>query len=85
MANLKTETNTIEMERRVMAAAVRLVASRGVHHHLSVDFEHGQWWVSCTDCGAQWSVVDAEGGRAVEGFDLEQVTDGDESCEEGSN
>lgn len=39
-------------------------------------FEHGQLWITCTD-GAAWSVVDAEGGPAVNGFDFEQVSEGD--------
>jgi len=42
------------------------------------NFEHGQLWITCT-CGAAWSVVDAEGGPAVRGFDFEQVSQGD--CE----
>jgi hypothetical protein len=78
LMKLKTETNTVAIERRVMAVAATKLNQ--THHHLSVDFEHGQWWVSCVDCGAQWSVVDAEGGTSLDGFDLEQVSDGDESC-----
>jgi hypothetical protein len=71
---LLTETNTIDVERRVMSAAVRKLNQ--VHHHLSCDFEHGQWWSTCLDCGAQWSVVDTS-----DGLDFEQVTEGDGYCE----
>jgi hypothetical protein len=39
------------------------------------DFEHGQWWITDLESGAQWSVVDATGGRSVDGFDFEPVTE----------
>lgn len=74
---LKTETNTVAMERRVMSAA-RAIQWKLKRPKLSIDFEHGQWWVTDLKTGAQWSVVDAEGGNSVDGFDFEQVTDGDE-------
>lgn len=80
---LKTETNTLVMEGRVTAAAGR--AEKTSAHpgpSLVADFEHGQWWVTCNVCGAQWSVVDAEGGTAVDGFFFERVTEGDGFCEE---
>ena len=35
--------------------------------------EHGQEWVVCNTCGAQWGLC---------GADLEQVTDGDGYCED---
>lgn len=79
---LKTETNTVAMERRVMAFAIKRLHFSGHHRSLSVDFEHGQWWVSCVNCGAQWSVVDVEERGNPDGFGLEQVTDGEEDgCE----
>jgi hypothetical protein len=71
---LKTETNTPAMERRVLKAAREVLGRRG----LTADFEHGQWWVTHRLSGAQWSVVDAEGGRAVLGLDFERVTEGEE-------
>lgn len=46
--------------------------------HVSAFFEHGNWWVFNLKTGAQYSVVDAEGPNTIDGFDLEQVTDGDE-------
>ena len=45
---------------------------------LSVDYEHGQWWVTILETGAQYSVVDAEGGDSIDGYDFEQVTLGEE-------
>jgi hypothetical protein len=54
----------------------------GAEHDIATHYEHGQWWVVCNACGAQWSVVDAEGGDSVGGFDFEQVTQGDELCTE---
>lgn len=70
---LKTETNTPEMANRICMAAWK----KGLRH-ISLDFEHGQWWVTNTQTSAAWSVVDAEGGSAIDGFDFEQVSLGDE-------
>lgn len=67
---LKTETNTYAMQKRVLSAARKILKRR----ILQADFEHGQWWITNVATGAQWSVVDAEGGHSVDGFDLEQVT-----------
>lgn len=44
----------------------------GNHTRLQRDREHGQLWLTCLDCGAQWHDDDA----------LEQVSDGDGSCDE---
>lgn len=41
-------------------------------------FEHGHWWVEVIGSGAQYSVVDAAGGRSIDGFDFEMVTAGDD-------
>lgn len=77
---LNTETDTPEMERRVMAASTRVIQWAGGHHHVSADFEHGQWWITCKDCGGQWSVADASYSGHPDAFDFEEVTAGDESC-----
>lgn len=79
---LKTETNTNEIQERVLDAAV-VHPSVGPRHNatLTAVFEHGQWWIVCY-CGAQWSVVDATGGDSVDGFGFEQVSEGDGACEE---
>jgi hypothetical protein len=79
---LKTEQNTAKMEERVLRAFRKWAAFRipfsGLSRDISANFEHGQWWVTQIDTGAQWSVVDAEGGSSVDGFDFEQVTEGEE-------
>lgn len=71
---LKTETNTPTMERRILKAARASIRRR----NLTAWFEHGQWWIEHLPTGAQWSVVDAEGGPAVDGFDFEQITEGED-------
>lgn len=90
MPKLLTETNTIAVERQVMALAAKRLNQ--VHHHLDVAFEHGQWWVTCKDCGASWSVVDVEptaqpsryaSEKAPESLavlDFERIETGDETC-----
>ena len=70
---LKTEQNTPAMMHRVLKAA----RTRFPRRVLSADFEHGQWWITLKN-GAQFSVIDAEGGPATAGFDFEQVTNGDD-------
>jgi hypothetical protein len=74
---LKTEIDTREMWHRVRGAFY------DSEHHVDgrtydAFFEHGQWWITCMTTGAQWSVVDAEGGNSRDGFDFERVTDGDD-------
>lgn len=69
---LKTETDTKAMYLRVLRAG-----RKSLHRHkLQADFEHGQWWITHLPSGAVWSVVDAEGGPAIDGFDFEQITEG---------
>lgn len=48
------------------------IAPIGAHTRLQRDTEHGQEWLTCLDCGAQWSDTEP----------LEQVTQGDGSCDE---
>jgi hypothetical protein len=74
---LKTEQNTTEMQERILDAA-KVHGTTYTHGFFSADFEHGQWWLTCGSCGAQWSVCDAVDGPAVDGFDFEEVTQGDE-------
>lgn len=71
---LKSEQNTKAMDRQVRQAARAILGNR----RIDTTFEHGHWWVTDLRTGAQWDAVDAEGGRSVNGFDFEQVTDGDE-------
>lgn len=76
---LKTETNTEAMGERVLAA---FEAMHPEHEKPEPVFEHGQWWITCGPCGAQFSACDASGGPATDGFDFEQVSNGDDSCRE---
>lgn len=78
MAKLKTETNTPEMAARIESAFG--ASNYAFHKGPDVTFEHGQHYVCCTTCGAQYSVVDAEGGPSVDGFDFEEITEGDGYC-----
>jgi hypothetical protein len=50
-----------------------------IHLHAEPHYEHDQWWVSCSACGAQWSVVDVE-KDGEDGFDFEEVSHGDDHC-----
>jgi hypothetical protein len=76
--HLKTEMNTLQMRTRVSRA---FAESRGIIGRekagVHAVFEHGQWWITLAD-GAQYSVVDAEGPKTIDGFDFEQVTRGNE-------
>jgi hypothetical protein len=72
---LKTEQNTDRMWRRVIKAAKAKLPGG---NSLRANFEHGQFWIADLRTGAQWSVVDAEGYGAVDGFDFEQVSQGEE-------
>jgi hypothetical protein len=81
MPKLKTEMHTPEMEERILCAADSHDLTACHSTAKTADFEHGQWWVTCLPCGAQWSVVDEEPG--VDGLGFERVTNGDGACEEG--
>lgn len=71
---LKTENPGTSRSRILRAARAILGTRRG---RLEADYEHGQWWVHDRLTGEAWSVIDAEGGRSVLGFDVEQVSEGD--------
>jgi hypothetical protein len=82
-AKLQTEQETPEMEERIFnafavsdaAATLNLdVDSDPPHDGYGVVFEHGQWWINA-DNGAQWSVCDATGGDAIDGFTFEQISE----------
>ncbi len=65
---LKTETETRTMQRRVLAA-FRVSSYCLRQRDVQAVFEHGQWWIVT---GSQiFSVVDANGGPAIDGFDFE--------------
>lgn len=46
------------------------------HGDCAIIEEHGREWAVCNPCGAQW---------ALHGSDLEQVTEGDGSCEDNAD
>lgn len=72
----KLQTEKPTNARRALAA---FKAQRNTRKKtLNVVFEHGQLWITDTATGAIWSVVDAEGGSAVDGFDFEQTSGGDD-------
>lgn len=73
MSNLRSEKNTWGMARSVKNAFRAKHGRAG-----TVVFEHGQWWITESN-GAQYSVVDATGPGSFDGFDFEQVTQGDDS------
>ena len=72
MAKLKTEIDTPKMQSRIERAWNASAYSR-IDMRYQFDFEHGQWWVTELESGRQWSVVDAEGGQSIDGFDFERV------------
>jgi len=75
MPKLKTEIDTDEMRERILEAfAVHLDGE--MLHNRTASYEHGQWWVEADgndDDHYTFSVVDASGGRSVDGFDFEGV------------
>ena len=48
------------------------------HDNIQAAFEHGQHFINCLACGAQWSVNDSEPG--IDGFGFEELSEGDDSC-----
>ncbi len=77
---LKTETDTPAMQARALAAFAKSGPGDEGHEKAAAVFEHGQTWINCPACGAQWSVVDAVGGVSVDGFGFERVSEGDDYC-----
>jgi hypothetical protein len=85
-------TNTQEARDIILTHAQEDIDQNGeglsIHLRLEVDFEHGQNFVTCLDCGAQWSVhdvgdqdYDPDSGEEYQGtFDFEEVSQGDEYC-----
>lgn len=77
---LKTETNTPAMRERIEAAfdaSDRGAGNLGPDDTAHAVFEHDQWWITCPESGVQWSVCDAVGGDAIDGFTFEQVSEGE--------
>lgn len=72
---LRTETNTRKIEQQVRDSFDYFDGQ--IHETPTPVFEHGQWWISCNTCGAQWSVHDLND----DDFDFEEVSVGDGDCE----
>lgn len=71
---LETTINTPSVARRVRRAAnVRLGRRRW-----QTDYEHGQWWVTDLDSGAQYAAVDCQTINGIDYIDFERVSRGDE-------
>jgi hypothetical protein len=49
-----------------------MTAPIGPHARIQADIEHGEQWLTCLDCGAQWRDCEP----------LEQVSDGDGYCDD---
>lgn len=49
-------------------------------HVPTANFDHNQWYIICLDCGASWSVNDAETQEGEEYFSFEQIDEGDGYC-----
>jgi hypothetical protein len=73
---LMCETNTKLTENNILDEFKDLSSC---HHDISTYFEHGQWWVTCLDCGASWSVNDCE-TDGIDCFSFERIDQGDEYC-----
>lgn len=67
---LKCETNSPQMSGRILRAAYVRFKGAGI---FDAYFEHGQWWLFDISTDRTFSVVDAEGGDSVDGFDFEEV------------
>jgi hypothetical protein len=76
---LRSEVNSPEVEKNV-EVLIAAHPSTEVHQAVVPVYEHGHWWAHCGHCGAIWDVVDAAGGDSIEGFNLEEIEFGDESC-----
>lgn len=76
---LKSRTNTPENDTDVQT----LFSGLAPHTNLSTVFEHGNWWITCNDCGAVWAVHDAEGAGIDPAIGLEawMSCSGDGFCE----
>jgi hypothetical protein len=75
------EDDSDEDEEGDVRAAFEAFDENKVHHpnRLQVDYEHGGWFVTCLDCGAQFSAHEAE-KNGEDTYDFDEVTHGDESC-----
>jgi hypothetical protein len=69
-APVLSSTDNAKTEREIKSA---FRDQFGMGNRIQTNFEHGQWWITDLDTGAQWSVVDSS-----DGFDFEEVTPAEE-------
>jgi hypothetical protein len=74
---LKAETNKPSVYRSILKSARK---SLKPHKPLQADFEHEGWFITCVNCGAQWSVNDAQNINGEFYFQFDEITNGDENC-----
>lgn len=74
--SLESTNPSKRTEQKIRGAFGRLFHRR---RRLQTNFEHGQWWITDQQTGAQWSVVDATGPGSDNGFSFEQVSPEDEN------
>jgi hypothetical protein len=77
---LRSSINTEEMGALVLsnARAGAPIGGGEDGERLRADYEHGQWWITDLETGAQWSVVDCWTDAIGDYFGFEQVTAGDD-------
>lgn len=79
--SLLCEQNTQELEKEIDEL---LQDDRFEDHKAESFYEHGQWFITCLNCGRLWSVVDVEIAvgpfKGATYIDAELVESGDESC-----
>lgn len=69
---LPSERNDAATNKRI----TRIARKRFPGRMLDAYFEHGHWSIVLSD-GAIYEVVDAEGPGTIDGFDFEQVSNGE--------
>lgn len=74
---LKSTVNTQQIAAEIKAEAEKRLGL--LHPRLYTTFEHGQWWVTCLECGDLWSVVDCQDKQGIY-LNFEIVSGGDSYC-----
>lgn len=69
---LPSERNDAATNKRITSSARKAFPGS----MLDTYFEHGHWWVVLSN-GAIYDVVDAEGPGTIDGFDFEQISNGE--------
>ncbi len=75
---LQSTVNDQETEERIFNAFLASNHATDDEKFYESFYEHDQWWILHKPSGRTWSVVDAEGGSSIDGFDFELITEGEE-------